>query len=579
MKKLNFFFSYAFRHKMQLALAAVLLLGDVAVTSVMPLLMSRVVDEGVLTGSIETVKSVSLIMAAVAFGGCLVAFAFNAVLAVFSHRVSNDMRKDLFRRVHTLSFGQSDRFSSGALLTRIMSDTQIATQFGSAFFQMLLKPLLLFLSGFGLTLMISGQYAWVFAVFVPLQTVILFLFMKRLTPLFLKIQLRIEKINSLIQETLGNLRLIRSYTHEDAENLQFKGENDDLLGLNLKIQYTLAVMNPLIMLIINLVLIAILAVSSQLVRSGSTEIGRVIAAIMYIQQIMMSLMMMGQIYQAAAKTAVSCERLEEISRMEPEVPDGTRNLSGPFASLECTDLGYAFPEAPEDAPPALDGISLSLSRGGMIGITGPTAAGKSVLVSLLARFRLPTAGTVRINGEDLRDVSSASLRSMVTVVLQENDVSSGTIADNIRYGLASATDEEVQAAAAAAQADAFISALPDGYNTQVAQKGASLSGGQKQCIALARALLRRPEVLILDDCTSSLDLVTESRFHAALRQMLPDTALIVVSQRLPAILKADRILLLEEGRLSAAGTHRELLEKSEHYREICRAQEIGEVAS
>ena len=214
----------------------------------------------------------------------------------------------------------------------------------------------------------------------------------------------------------------------------------------------------------------------------------------------------------------------------------------------------------------------------MIGITGPTAAGKSVLVSLLARFRLPTAGAVRINGTDLREVSSASLRAMVTVVLQENDVSSGTIADNIRYGL-DASDEEVRAAAAAAQADAFIDALPEGYDTPVAQKGASLSGGQKQCIALARALLRRPRVLILDDCTSSLDLVTESRFHAALRQLLPDTALIVVSQRLPAILKADRILLLEEGRLSAAGTHRELLEKSEHYREICRAQEIGEVAS
>ena len=560
MKKLDYFLTYAFRRKKYIAAALLLLLGDVAVTSVMPLLMSRVVDQGVLTGSIETVKTVTLVMALVAFGGCLVAFGFSAVLAVFSHRVSNDMRKDLFRRVHSLSFGQTDRFSSGALLTRIMSDTQIATQFGSAFFQMLLKPLLLFCSGFGLTLMISGHYAWVFAVFIPLQAVILFLFMKRLTPLFLKIQLRIEKINSLIQETLGNLRLIRSYTHEDAENLQFKGENDDLLGLNLKIQYTLAVMNPLIMLIINLVLIAILAVSG------------------YIQQIMMSLMMMGQIYQAAAKAAVSCERLEEISRMEPEVPDGSRELSGPFASLECDHVGYAFPETPPGAPPALEGISLSLAPGGMIGITGPTAAGKSVLVSLLARFRLPTAGAVRINGTDLREVSSASLRAMVTVVLQENDVSSGTIADNIRYGL-DASAEEVRAAAAAAQADAFIDALPEGYDTPVAQKGASLSGGQKQCIALARALLRRPQVLILDDCTSSLDLVTESRFHAALRQFLPDTALIVVSQRLPAILKADRILLLEEGRLSAAGTHRELLEKSEHYREICRAQEIGEVAS
>lgn len=578
MKKLKYLFDYAFRHKGLLAAATVLLLGDVAVTNILPLLMSRIVDDGVMKGSIDTVKNISVIMAAVAFGGCLVAFGFSAVLAVFSHRVSNEMRKDLFRRVHSLSFAQTDRYSSGVLLTRIMSDTQIATQFGSAFFQMLLKPLLLFIFGFAITLTISGSYAWVFAVFVPLQAVILFLFMKRLTPLFLKIQLRIEKINSFVQETLGNLRLIRSYNHQENENAQFKGENDDLLGLNLKIQYNLAVMNPLIMLIINFVLIAILYVSGGLVRSGSVEIGRVIAAIMYIQQIMMSLMMIGQIYQAAAKTVVSCDRLEEIRSLTPEVPDGRKEVSGAFGSLECKDACYAFPGTQEGSPPAVDRVSLSVPRGSFIGITGPTAGGKSVLVSLLARFRLPTEGAVLLNGTDTRELAEASVRGKVTVVLQQNDVSSGTIADNIRYGL-DATDEEVKAAAETAQADGFISALPEGYGTAVAQKGASLSGGQKQCIALARALLRKPEVLILDDCTSSLDLVTEGRFHAALREKFPDLTLIAVSQRLPALVQADRIYLMDEGKLVASGTHAELRESCDLYRSMCRAQEIGEVTA
>ena len=573
MKKLRYLITYFLRYKKILLIAMLLLIGDVAITNILPLLMSRIVDDGVVKGSIDTVKSITLQMVGLTLIGVAVGFTFSVLMAVFSHRVSNDMRKDLFRRVHSLSFAQTDKYTSGVLLTRIMSDTQIATQFGSAFFEMFLRPLLLFLTGFSLTLVISGHYAWVFAVAVPLQAVILFLFMRKLTPLFLKIQLRIEKINTFIQETLGNLRLIRSYSHEDVETRQFKEQNDDLLGLNLKIQYRLAVMNPLIMLIINMVLVAILAVSGRLVRGGLTEVGRVIAAIMYIQQIMMSLMQMAQVYQATAKAAVSCERLDEINDMKPEVPDGEKELLGAFESLECRDAGFTFPDAAE---PAVEGISFTVKRGGFIGITGPTAGGKSVLVSLLSRFRLATEGEIRINGTDIRELSQSSVSEKITVVLQQNDVSSGTIADNIRYGM-DADMDEIRAAAAIAQADGFISALPEGYETRVAQKGVSLSGGQKQCVALARALLRKPDVLVLDDCTSSLDLITESKFHAALREHFPDMTLIVVSQRLPALLKADRILLLDEGKVAAAGTHEELREKSELYRSVCKAQEIGEV--
>ncbi len=577
MKKLRYFRDYALRHKGLLCVALLLMFADVTVATVMPWFMSILVDDGVLAGSMDTVRSVSLRMVIVAFAGCFVAFLFSAAAAVFSQRINNEMRKDLFRKIHSLNYGQADSYASGTLLTRIMSDTQIVTQFGAAVFQMLLKPLALFILGFAMTLVISGRYAWIFAVSVPLQVLILVLFMRRLTPLFLRIQLRFEKINSFIQETLGSLRLIKSCVRQDYEARQFRRENDDLLGLNLKIQYTLAVMNPLIMLIINGVLIAILALSGVLVRGGETEIGGVIAAIMYIQQIMMSLMIMGQVYQVTAKAAVSCERLEEIRRLEPVHRDGTRILAEPVCSLEARDVTYFYPGSSGSTRPALDRISFRIPRGSFTGITGPTGSGKSTLVSLLARFTVPSSGTILLNGTDLTEWTSASLAGRIAVVLQKPALCAGTVADNIRYGLDSASMEEIRLAAHIAGADAFVSAMPDGYETEVTQNGASLSGGQKQCISVARALLRKPDVLILDDSTSSMDLVTESTFHARLRAQYPDITLIVVSQRIRTILRADQILLLENGRLSAAGSHSRLLEQSSLYREICSSQEIGEV--
>ena len=577
MKHLKYFRDYAFRHKGFICLALILLLADVAVATVMPWMMSRLVDDGVAAGSMDLVKSISLQMALIALGGCVIAFLFSAVTAVLSQRISKEMRRDLFQKIQSLSYGQADRWSSGTLLTRIMSDTQIVTQFGASLFQMLLKPLAMFLFGFAMTLVISGRYAWIFAVAIPVQTVILLFFMKKLTPLFLKIQLRIEKINSLIQETLGNMRLIKSYLHQDYEERRFRKENDDLFGLNLRIQYMLAVMNPLIMLLINGVLVAILALSGVLVRSNEIEIGRVIAAIMYVQQIMMSLMMMGQVYQMTAKAAVSCERLEEIRQTEPSLRDGSRPLAESVRTLEARDVSYYYPGADSGSLPALDGISFRIEKGSFTGITGPTGSGKSTLACLLARFMDPTDGQILLNGTDLREWTIASLGGRIAAALQKPALGSGTIEDNIRYGLLSASEEEVRRAAWLAGADTFIDELPDGYATQVTQRGTSLSGGQKQCIALARALLRKPDVLILDDCTSSMDLLTEERFYKRIRENCPEMTLIVVAQRLRSIVRADRILLMENGRMPASGTHRELLEESRLYAEICRSQEIGEV--
>ena len=577
MKRLKYFLDYASRHKAALLLTLLLLIGDVTLATLMPWLMSELVDNGVLTGSMDTVKRTSLLMAGAALAGSVTAFLFSAVTAVLSQRINNEMRKDLFRSIHSLSYGQTDTYAAGTLLTRIMSDTQIVTQFGAAFFQMLVKPLAMFLFGFVMTLVISGKYAWIFAAAIPLQTVILILFMKRLTPLFLRIQLRIEKINSLIQETLGSMRLVKAYMHQDYEGRRFRRENDDLLGLNLEIQYTLAVMNPLIMLIINGVLIAILALSGVLARTGETDVGRIIAAIMYIQQIMMSLMVMGQIYQVTAKAAVSCERLSEIRDMEPALKDGTRTLEEPVKTLEAREVSYYYPGAEGSDRPALDRVSFSVSAGEIMGVTGPTGSGKSTLAALLNRFAEPVSGEILLNGIPLPEWTAESLGRKITAVLQKPELCFGTIADNIRYGLEGATEEDIRRAAHIAGADVFIDGMPEGYGTEVTQRGASLSGGQKQCIALARALLRRPEVLILDDSTSSMDLITEDRFYERLAEACPGITLIIVSQRIHTILRADRILLMEDGRISAAGRHAELLEQSGLYREICRSQEIGEV--
>lgn len=577
MKRLRYFLDYASRHKGALLLAFLLLVADVALATVMPWLMSELVDSGVLMGSMDMVKRISLQMVGAALIGSAVAFLFSAVTAIMSQRINNEMRKDLFKNIHRLSYGQTDSCTAGTLLTRIMSDTQIVTQFGAAFFQMLLKPLALFVFGFVMTLVISGKYAWVFAVAIPLQVVLLVVFIKKLTPLFLKIQLKIEEINSLLQETLGSMRLVKAYMHQDYEARRFRRENDDLLGLNLKIQYTLAVMNPLIMLIINGVLIAILALSGVLVRSGETDVGRIIAAIMYIQQIMMSLMVMGQVYQATAKAAVSCERLSEIRDLEPVLRDGTRTMDESVRTLEVKEVTCFYPGSEGSGTPALDKVSFSVPAGKITAVTGPTGSGKSTLASLLARLTEPGSGKILLNGTSLNEWTEASLSRKITIVLQKPELCFGTIRDNIRYGLEGTTEEEIRRAAHIAGADVFIDEMPEGYEAEVTQRGASLSGGQKQCICLARALLRRPEVLILDDSTSSLDLITEDRFYERLAEACPGMTVIVVAQRIRTILRADQIVLLENGMVSATGTHAELLEQSGLYREICRAQEIGEV--
>lgn len=574
---LRFLARYVRKHRWTVLLCLLLLGGDVWIAAVMPRYMSEIVDRGVLAGSMEAIRTIGIRMALVAVAGSVIGFLFSALVSVLSQKVSNDMRKDLFRKIHSLSFGQTDHLSSGALLTRIMTDTQIITQFGTALFQMLLKPAALFVVGFIMTVVISGRFAWIFVIAIPLQTVLLILFMKKLTPLFTAIQLKIEKINSRLQETFANIRLIKSYVRQDEENRRFRQDNTDLQGLNLDIQYTLAVMNPLIMLIINLVLIGIIAIGSRLVSVGEIDVGGIIAAIMYIQMIMMSLMTVGQIYQVAARAVVSHVRLQDVIALEPPA-DGTHPLDGPVREIEARGIGFTYPLSEEGSPPAVTGVSFRAAAGSFIAIVGPTGSGKSTLAAIAAGFLRPTAGSLLVNGREISEWTRASLQGRIVMVLQHSALCTGTIAASIRFGMEEASPEEVRQAAAIAQADGFISALPEQYDTPVTEKGTSLSGGQKQCIAIARALLRRPDMLILDDAASSIDLLTERALRTRLREAYPNLTLIVVTQRLASVRDADQLILLSDGRMAAAGTHGELMASSELYRGMYEAQQGGEEA-
>lgn len=577
-RQLRYFWDYARKHLPGILLAVLLLAGDVAVTTVMPWMMSEIVDNGVLAGRMDVIRRLCILMTVLALLGSAIGFLCSVLTSVLAQRISNTMRKDIFRKILSLSYGQTDHLSPGTLLTRIISDTQIVTQFGAAVLQMLLKPAALFVMGLVMSLVISGKYALVFGIAIPVQVVLLILFMKRLNPLFVKIQLQIEKINSRIQETLSHLRLIKAYRRTKDEHSAFQDTNTGLLDLNLRIQYTLAVMNPVIMLIINLVLIAIIAVGGGLVRGGEAEAGRVIAAIMYIQQIMMSLMTIGQIYQIAGRAAVSCGRLEEIRRMEPAVPEGAVPLEEPIREIVGRAVCYSYAESSDDTPPAVRAADFRIPAGSFTAIVGPTGSGKSTLASLIARLRVPTSGEILLNGRPLTDWTETSVRVRMAIVLQENTMLSGTIADNIRYGLTKASMDDVREAARIAQADDFVSRLPEGYDTPVAESGASLSGGQKQCIAIARALLRKPEMLILDDSASSLDLLTEARLRAALREAFPRMTLLVITQRVISVTEADRIWLMEDGAISISGTHAELLRDHPLYREMFEALQPEEDA-
>jgi ATP-binding cassette subfamily B protein len=552
-------------------LAPLLMVLEVAMDLMQPLMMKRIIDVGIATGGTAVVLRsgalmvVFALLGAVGGVGCTV-FAVRAAM-----RYGADLRAALYSKIQTLSFGNLDRLGTGHLVTRLTNDvTQVQDAVLMAL-RILVRAPLLAVGSLIMAIVVSPRLTPLLLVLVPAVIVILIVVIRRSWPLFFEVQQSLDRLNTTTQENLAGVRVVKAFVRGDHEQIRFGRANEALRMNSVRAMQFSAVVGPLMMLILNFGIAGAVWFGGVQVDRGTMTVGEIVAFVNYLRPLMFSLMGVSMLMVQISRAMASAGRITEVFDTESDVRNAPEAAPRPLApgTVAFENVSFAY----DNGEPVLKNVSFTVERGQTVAILGATGSGKSSLVSLIPRFYDVTEGRVTVGGVDVRDLSQEALRERIGVAMQEAVLFSGTIAENIRHGRLSATDEELRDAAMAAQADEFIRAIPEGYAAALGQRGVNLSGGQKQRMAIARALARRPEILILDDSTSAVDVETEARIQAALDAWLAEGGTrIVVAQRISTVLHADKILLLDEGRVVAEGTHAELLRTSPIYREIYESQ-------
>lgn len=549
---------------------------EVSMDLLQPTLMSDIVDNGILGDAaadenLRYVLITGLKMLVFSLIGCFGGIASAAFGTAAAQKMGNDLRKDAFAKVMHMSFQQTDKFTTGSLVTRLTNDITAIQEFVAMSLRMFVRTGMQFIGGIAVILTLNVNFGIVLVISLPVQLIAVAIIMKKASPLFSIVQSRLDKVNSVVQENVSGARVVKAFTREEYEINRFDNANTDLMTTNLKVQKLLATLNPILMIIMNASVIAIIMIGGFQVEAKAMQVGEVMAAVTYITQILMSVMMVGMMFQQVSRSAASMKRVNEVLSTNPVISDGNKSAdSDNSGTVEFRNVGFSYPGS--SGKPVLSGIDLKVGKGQMIAILGSTGCGKTSLVNLVPRFYDATNGDVLVDGVNVKDYDVDTLRSKIGVVLQKSELFSGTVAENIRWGCETATDEEVKTAAKIAQAEEFIDGFNDGYDTMISEKGVSLSGGQKQRMAIARAIIKKPEILIFDDSTSALDLSTEAKLHKALRENLSGVTVIMIAQRIASVMRADKIAVLENGSICAFGTHKELMESSSVYRDIYYSQ-------
>ena len=553
-------------------LALLLMVAMTAADLATPGLVQRIIDLGIAQNNMTVVRNTTLLMLGAGVVSALLTVG-NSVLSVrVTQHFAADLRSALFRRVQSFSFGNLDHLQTGQLMVRLTSDVNQVQQIVLMSLRILTRAPLLLLGSFGLMILTSPQLALIMAALIPATTGMVLVFVAKGRPLFLEVQRKLDKLNTVLQENLAGVRVVKAFVRGDHENARFDAANTDLMDQTIKVIRLFAILIPTLFLFINLGMVAVVWFGGQRVIHDTLTTGQVVAFVNYLLSAIFPLLLMGMMVNILSAAQASVHRILEVLDSAPEVQNrpGACTLSDMKGRVAFENVCFSYNH--DCSEPVLNSISLVAEPGETVAILGATGSGKSSLIHLIPRFYDVTSGQVTIDGTDVRDVTLESLRPHIGIALQDALLFSGSIRDNIRYGRADATDEEVIAAAKAAQAHQFIVDFPEGYDTQIGQRGVNLSGGQKQRIAIARALLIRPRILILDDSTSSVDVETEAKIEAALEQLMADRTSFVIAQRVSTVLRADKIVVLERGQIAAVGTHSDLMASSPIYQEIYESQ-------
>ena len=557
-----------------LLLAPLSMVLEVSMDLMQPALMSRIVDRGLSTGDIPAIHGygMKMILCAVLglIGGCACTFFSSRAALAFG----DDLRRTLFRQVQHFSFAETDKFTAGSLVTRLTSDVNVMQQVVIMITRMLIRSPLLLIGSIILVCTTRARLAVPLLLAAPVLSCIVIWKIRRVRPQFERMQSRLDDVNSVMQENLTGIRVVKAFANEAHERARFDVANTRLAETSVATERIMITLGPWLTLVQQATVIVILFMAAHDIDRHLLLIGQVAAIMNYAMQVMMALIMLSFQTLQFSRAIVSAHRINEVLDTQPTLSDGPWDFPPVDASISFHDVSFKYPNA--SGLPVLSQISLDIKSGEHLAFMGATGAGKTSLVNLIPRFYDATSGDVQVGGRNVQSYSLHALRHAIGIVMQDTRLFSGTIAENIRWGKETATNDEVIHAAQIAQAHDFILAFPDGYDTRIAQGGVTLSGGQKQRLAIARAVLRHPAILILDDSTSAVDVLTEAKIQTALRNEMAGTTVLKVAQRVSSVLDADRIVLLDNGFIIASGNHADLMRTSPAYREICDSQNSDE---
>jgi ATP-binding cassette, subfamily B, multidrug efflux pump len=556
----------------QATLAIVFLGLVVAVELYIPRLVQTIIDEGIAQQDMGVITQTSLLMIGLSALAALFMTA-NTILAIRASRgFEADLREATYEKIQSFSHGNLDEFTTGQLLTRLTSDLNQVKLIVTMSLRMFVRMPITFIGSIIIMVATNLNLSLIMLALIPATFALSYVFIRWLQPLFTLVQERIDRLNQRMQENLLGMRIVKAFAREEHENRRFEGVNNELYANSLRVNQLLGIFNPLMTTMLNLGVVAVIYYGGIQVSAGSTSVGEIIAFTNYLQNAIGALLTLSLMTGNVSAANVSAGRIWKIIDSKPLVKNSETPVKLTEFNGRVSFDGVGFRYRGNGCAPVLSGVTFTAEPGEKVAILGATGSGKTTLINLIPRFYDATEGNVKIDGVDVRNLDIQSLRERIGISTQDTTLFSGTIRDNIRFGRKQATEGDVVEAAKAAQAHDFIMGFPHGYDTVLGQRGVTLSGGQKQRIAIARALLVKPRILILDDSTSAVDAETEYKIEQALEKTLSGTTCFIIAQRISTVLNADKILVLDEGRITAEGTHRQLLETSTIYREIYDSQ-------